>query len=109
MTLPSQAREVLEFVRASAEAFGVPKRILLFGSRARGDHSSRSDYDIAVEPDRVLKDNWVQFWNLVDEAASTLCKIDLINLADDLSESFRAQIEADGIEYNPKVEHHEIK
>lgn len=109
MILPTQAREVLEFIHESALSFGFPTRILLFGSRARGDHHSRSDYDIAVEPDRTLNENWAQFWNLVDEAAPTLCKIDLINLADNLSESFRNQIEADGIEFKPLAERHETK
>ncbi len=109
MTLPTRTTQVLEFVRQSAEAFGSPKRILLFGSRARGDHSDRSDYDIAVEPDAALNKNWVHFWSLVDEKAPTLSKIDLINLADDLSESFRNQIETDGIDLLPKAKQHETK
>jgi predicted nucleotidyltransferase len=109
MTLSPQAMEVLEFVRLSAERFGFPQRIILFGSRARGDHESRSDYDIAVQPDSELNRNWAQFWNLVDESAPTLCKIDLINMTDNLSEGFRAQIEADGFELKLKAAHDETK
>jgi predicted nucleotidyltransferase len=109
MNLSPQAINVLNFVRESAEKFGSPKRIILFGSRARHDHGSRSDYDIAVEPDPVLNRNWALFWNLVDEAAPTLCRIDLINLADDLSESFRVQIESAGIDFNLKAGNHETK
>ena len=109
MILPTQAREVLEFIHESALSFGFPTRILLFGSRARGDHHSRSDYDIAVEPDRTLNANWAQFWNLFDEAPPTIFKIELINLSANLSESFRTQIEAAGLEFNTLTEGHETK
>lgn len=45
---------VNEIVRKIADAFH-PRRILLFGSRARGDAGPDSDLDIAVEMETDLK------------------------------------------------------
>lgn len=39
--------EVLEEIRKIAERYGIDK-VLLFGSRARGDHKRTSDIDLAV-------------------------------------------------------------
>jgi len=42
-----QDKVIKEFISRVKERFQ-PKAVLLFGSRARGDHWKRSDYDIAV-------------------------------------------------------------
>jgi hypothetical protein len=52
-------------------------RSFFLGTPACGEHGSNSNYSTAVEPDRVLTDHWVQFLNLGEEGAPTLCKIDL--------------------------------
>ena len=39
--------KTIEQVKQLAHRYGVPK-LVLFGSRARGDHHVRSDYDFAV-------------------------------------------------------------
>ena len=39
--------KTIEQVKQLAHRYGVPK-LVLFGSRARGDHHARSDYDFAV-------------------------------------------------------------
>ena len=39
--------KTIEQVKQLAHRYGVPK-LVLFGSRARGDHRARSDYDFAV-------------------------------------------------------------
>ena len=49
-------------------------RVILFGSRARGDYKSRSDIDLAVAGGNVP-----QFW-LDMEEASTLMSFDIVDL-----------------------------
>ena len=39
--------KTIEQVKQLAHRYGVPK-LILFGSRARGDHHARSDYDFAI-------------------------------------------------------------
>ncbi len=44
MSTRDQIEEITQRIVASVE----PDRVILFGSRARGDNSERSDYDICV-------------------------------------------------------------
>lgn len=46
---------VLERVTSTIVSNLDPTRIILFGSRARGDHTENSDYDFLVELDTALK------------------------------------------------------
>jgi predicted nucleotidyltransferase len=71
------------------------KRVLLFGSWARGDHGPRSDIDLAVEaPGASLADR-ARMAELVEEAP-TLLAIDLVRL--DLADAaLRREIERQGI------------
>jgi predicted nucleotidyltransferase len=43
-----------------------PEKIILFGSRARGDHNKESDYDICVIKKGVLYYNKHEFCHLND-------------------------------------------
>jgi uncharacterized protein len=55
------------------------KLILLFGSRARGDHQERSDIDLAVEcPDASVQE-WQAVLDIIEEAP-TLLPIDCVCL-----------------------------
>jgi predicted nucleotidyltransferase len=44
------------------------ERILLFGSRARGDHGERSDIDLAVACPGADDEDWAKIWLIVDDA-----------------------------------------
>lgn len=90
-------QEIIEFVVNSAQKWLKPNRVLFFGSRAKGTHTKVSDYDFAVDPSPDCLDKWAYFWNEVDEYAPTLCKIDLVNLRENLREEFRLEIERSGI------------
>jgi uncharacterized protein len=58
--------ELAPFVAAVCSAYGDRLAgIYLFGSRARGDHKSDSDYDVAV----VLSDNDAVLWREVNRLA----------------------------------------
>ncbi len=72
-----------------AKAYDISK-VILFGSRARGDNHARSDIDLAV-----LGGNVAAFRYAVD--ATTLLKFDVIDLARDLSHNFRQSIAKEGV------------
>ena len=43
-TVPKELKQVTEIIKQKAD----PVRIVLFGSRARGDYTTSSDYDILI-------------------------------------------------------------
>lgn len=53
------------------------EEIWLYGSRARGDESDRSDIDIAIIAPTATQDDWQQVRSVVDKA-DTLLKIDCV-------------------------------
>lgn len=68
------------------------KKVILFGSRAKGTNSERSDIDIAVSGG-----DFFSFANDVDEKVNTLLEFDVINLDKKLSPEFRAEIGKYGV------------
>lgn len=71
-------------------------KVVLFGSRARGDNSERSDYDIAVYgsvPYKVRCD----LHHFCSEQIRTLHKIDLVFVGENTNPKFLENIEKDGI------------
>lgn len=68
------------------------KRIILYGSRARGDYGRASDIDIAVE----CEDDNGFVRNVIDDEVRTLLKLDIVNL-DGVNEKLRHEIDEDGI------------
>lgn len=80
-------RQIAEFAREA----GV-KRVLLFGSRARGTNLPKSDIDLAIEgcPDFLALEERLQ------EDLWSLLRIDVVNLDDPISDELRKEIERDG-------------
>lgn len=83
--------DVYAQIRAFAAEAGAD-RVVLFGSRARGDNRPKSDIDLAVEgcPDfdaleRRLQDD---LWSLL--------RVDVVNLDEPVSAALREQIDRDG-------------
>ena len=81
---------VVEYIRACASRYGVQK-VILFGSRARGDHSPKSDIDLAVSGG-----DQVRFSLDVEENAPTLLEFDIVNLDGSVSEELRTLVAKDG-------------
>ena len=71
---------VINFVVTLAQKQLHPRTIILFGSRARGDHQPTSDYDLAFELGDKSKDAWSRFVLDVQDHAPTLKTIDLVAL-----------------------------
>lgn len=76
---------------SSAKHFGL-KKLILFGSRARGTNHERSDIDLAAQGGNIS-----EFSAAVDENIETLLSFDITDLDDELDEDFRAEIKRDGI------------
>ena len=68
------------------------KEVILFGSRARGDNSERSDIDIAASGG-----NFPDFSFDVNESTATLLMFDVVNLDHGVSEELKDEIARDGI------------
>lgn len=76
---------------SQAKTFGL-KKLILFGSRARGTNRERSDIDLAAEGGDVFS-----FAEAVEENVKTLLSFDVVNLDEIFDEDFQAEIERDGI------------
>lgn len=70
------------------------ERIVLFGSRARGDNRARSDIDIAVACPRASQREWLDLCDAVDEA-DTLLPVDLVRL-ETAGEPIKSRILSEG-------------
>lgn len=82
--------QVLMEIQELAKKYGVEK-VILFGSRARGDFKRTSDIDLAVRGG-----DFARFALDVDEETSTLLKYDIIDLDRDIQDELRESIQKDG-------------
>lgn len=82
---------VLKDVSAFARRHGIEK-IILFGSRARGSHTERSDIDLAVRGG-----DFDSFYWDVKEKTHSLLMFDLVDLDAGVSEELKTEIERDGV------------
>lgn len=89
--------KVVEEIKSLAKEHCV-KKILLFGSRARGDFKERSDIDLAVYGGNVDL-----FSVAVDEETSTLLKYDIVNMDVSIQEELLQSINEEGIVLYEKV------
>ncbi len=78
--------EVIEEIRNLAQKYDIEK-VILFGSRARGDFRRTSDIDIAV-----TGGDFARFALDVDEETSTLLEYDIVNLDRDMQDELRESI-----------------
>lgn len=89
--------EIQETVFTSIKTLGEKyqaEKILLFGSRARGDNRERSDIDLAIYG--MEADNRTLFWLAVEDLP-TLLKFDIVHIDKNTEESFLKTIEAEGV------------
>lgn len=68
-------------ITSIAARFPDIKKIVLFGSRAHGDHSPRSDIDLAIIAPDISSRDWLTFTDTLEDEVETLLKIDVINLS----------------------------
>lgn len=91
------SEELIKEISTIASKWGVQK-VILFGSRSRGDYGRASDIDLAVSGG-----DFTQFCLNIEENAWTLLKFDIINLNDPLEPDFRAMIQKEGVTLYEKI------
>lgn len=75
------------------------EKVVLFGSRARGDNLPKSDIDIAVTGCR----DFDRFSYLIKECLDTLLDVDVVNLDVSLSQQLLDEIARDGVVLYEKI------
>ena len=88
---------VIQEIRKLAEKYGVNK-VILFGSRARGDYRPKSDIVLAVQGGDT-----VRFSLDVDEETSTLLKYDIVDLDASVQKELLESISKEGIVIYEKI------
>lgn len=83
--------QVIEEIKDLAKKYGVQK-VILFGSRSRGDYKRTSDIDLAAKGG-----DFNRFALDVDEETTTLLKFDIINLEENIQEELRDAIMKEGM------------
>jgi predicted nucleotidyltransferase len=84
-----QEDPVIAFIVDAAAIEKAVRRIYLFGSRSKNEHSDRSDYDLGVDWDLSMTRSWGEFAGHIRDGIPTLHQLDLVRLdlcADDLNQ-----------------------
>lgn len=84
------SQRVLGEIRDLAKKYQI-RKVILFGSRARGDFKRTSDIDLAVTGGDIIS-----FTLAVDEETSTLLMYDMVNLDASVQRELRDSIEKEG-------------
>lgn len=85
--------ELYNQLAALAHRYGA-RRLVLFGSRARGDNRHNSDIDLAVYG--MPESRRAEFW-LDCEELPTLLKFDIVHIKEGMNPAFLANIEREGV------------
>lgn len=83
-------QQVIEEIQKLAVKYNVSK-VILFGSRARGDFKRTSDIDLAVRGG-----NFERFALDIEEETSTLLKYDIVDLTRDVQQELLDSINKEG-------------
>ena len=89
--------EVIEEIRNLAQKYDIEK-VILFGSRARGDYKERSDIDLAF-----CGGSSSHFILDVDETTSTLLEFDIVDLDKPVRKELLESIKREGVELYQKI------
>ncbi len=58
---------ILQAIIATCMNFPTVKRVILYGSRARGDYKNGSDIDIAIDAPEMSDREFSRLWNSLDD------------------------------------------
>lgn len=85
------SERVVQDIIAVAKKYDIEK-VILFGSRARGDNRERSDIDLAVSGGNIT-----EFIFDIEEDVWTLLMFDVVNLDGPVQKELLAEIAKDGV------------
>ena len=83
-------QEVIREIQEFAKKYQI-KKVILFGSRARGDFKEKSDIDLAGKGG-----DFARFSLDVNEETTTLLKFDIINLDEKIQQELKDSIQKEG-------------
>ena len=83
-------KQVLDEILMAAEKNNIEK-VILFGSRTRGDYRKTSDIDLAVSGGRIA-----HFQADIEEEVSTLLSFDIVNMDGSVQEELVDSIKREG-------------
>jgi predicted nucleotidyltransferase len=89
--LPDSVRTALELAVFVPEV----RTIILFGSRAVGDHDEKSDFDIAISAPSLARNEFVKLRDAISHSR-TLFKISL-SLLEKMPERLRTRVTSQGL------------
>lgn len=70
-------------------------KIIIFGSRARGDANARSDLDVAIVGEKISTREWVEIYDAIDDL-DTLLEFDVVRF-DTASQDLKQRISNEGV------------
>lgn len=91
------AQNIVESIIKTAKGYNL-ERVILFGSRARGDNGERSDIDLAVRGGKAM-----EFSVSIDDEARTLLMFDIVELDKPVKKELQDEIEKEGVVLYEKV------
>ena len=98
-------KQIYALIAALGKTYQAEK-IILFGSRARGDNRERSDIDLAIYG--MPQENRAFFWSDIDDLP-TLLKFDLVHITADTNTELVKNIEKDGVTLYERSEAENLK
>ena len=93
--MPNLSAELIKEIQEIAAKYPTVQKVVLFGSRARGDNRPNSDIDLAVWADEDFKSRGAFAFDIED--IRTLLKIDLAIIQPFTDQEFLANIQKDGV------------
>ena len=91
----TRLKEILDQLIIQLSSIPEIEKVVLFGSRARGDADERSDIDLSIEAPNASQSLWLDILDVVEEA-NTLLLFDIIRF-DEASDILRTRIDTEGI------------
>ncbi|MCH1624284.1 nucleotidyltransferase domain-containing protein [Ferdinandcohnia quinoae] len=84
-------KKVLEQLQHIGQTYKKIDEIILFGSRAYGDYSDRSDIDLAIVAPDIPAKEWLELVFELEEDLYTLLLLDIVKF-DEASDSLKTEI-----------------
>jgi uncharacterized protein len=100
VVFPESARATLQLLLNVPEV----QKVILFGSRAIGDHEDRSDFDIAVSAPNMPKTSWSYLRDAVGQSR-TLYKVS-VSLIEVMPDRLKASVFSQGVVLYERKETH---
>lgn len=94
-------KTILDQIAQRAKCYDIDK-IILFGSRARGDNKPKSDIDIAVYGSLTHREE-AAYDDYVKDEIETLLKFDIVFVNENTSAELIKNIEKDGVVIYEKI------